>query len=455
MSDFNLKDFIQNTFPVIVAVGLIHPASIVFLPFLIYLVDFLKSRYYSKKEEQFRFNYEIYSICPRYGGSNDVFMALSWKLEKIINKEDPKLSLTYHQSDYSNVRGAIGRKTKKIIPLYEAKRSSNLFLQYEDNTIVVEIQNNDKEEKSTDHKTPYKIILRSNKDNIKQYIEQVLGEYKEWSKKNKHDINYVFSNDNNGSVIVFEKNIKKNFENIYLEPNTKTKLENTIDHWINNEQFYTENGLPYKKGFLFYGLPGCGKTSVSYALSEKYKRPIWKINLKYFSSGCDLKKFAAKIPSKSIVVFDDIDTVPVTHQRKPEDEDDENLSDALKKMANSTIEKGIDISELFDLLDGNEYFHGCIIIFTTNRPNLLDSTLCRSGRIDHHIEFNPADKQLVQVILNHFFPDKLEDIVKLCNDLPDNFTITQSELIHTHILPNLENPEGLLKNLLLLNKKDE
>ncbi|KAJ1465255.1 hypothetical protein T484DRAFT_1648427, partial [Baffinella frigidus] len=39
-------------------------------------------------------------------------------------------------------------------------------------------------------------------------------------------------------------------------------------------RFYTSHGIPYKRAYLFHGVPGAGKTSFLQALAGKYRRNL-------------------------------------------------------------------------------------------------------------------------------------------------------------------------------------
>ena len=52
-----------------------------------------------------------------------------------------------------------------------------------------------------------------------------------------------------------------------------------VSHFINNKGWYDRKGIPYTLGFLFYGRPGCGKTSSIKAIANETGRHIINIKL--------------------------------------------------------------------------------------------------------------------------------------------------------------------------------
>ena len=52
-----------------------------------------------------------------------------------------------------------------------------------------------------------------------------------------------------------------------------------LEYFENNKQEYARIGTPYTLGFMFYGEPGCGKTSTIKAIANQTQRHIIDINL--------------------------------------------------------------------------------------------------------------------------------------------------------------------------------
>ena len=96
------------------------------------------------------------------------------------------------------------------------------------------------------------------------------------------------------------------------------KIIKRIDFFINNKEWYQARGIPYQLGLLFYGPPGCGKTSTIKAIAQELERHIVNINdIDKIKKVTDLKNIfygdyinGQYIPTnKRIYVIDEFDKI--------------------------------------------------------------------------------------------------------------------------------------------------
>lgn len=111
----------------------------------------------------------------------------------------------------------------------------------------------------------------------------------------------------------------KTMDNLVMEPSLKRDLEADLNQFLTSEKWYKRVGVTYKRGYLFYGDPGCGKSSAISAVSNLCKYDIYMFNLSVTTTDELFRNAFRQIPSKALVVFEDIDCdTEVTHARHEE-----------------------------------------------------------------------------------------------------------------------------------------
>ena len=209
------------------------------------------------------------------------------------------------------------------------------------------------------------------KKKLQAFISDV-SEYNQQFKEAKDGIS-VYISDNYGH---FEKtrgiNSKK-MDSIVMDEKDKTGIISDIDRFLDSKKWYTSRSIPYKRGYLFYGVPGNGKTSMALALASYAKRDIYSITLSEIENDSSLKRAFGRASENAVMLIEDVDAV--FSKRKSKD--------------------GISFSSLLNCLDGIFYKEGLITVLTTNHPEKLDPALVRDGRVDMKIEFdNPKEKEI-------------------------------------------------------------
>ena len=104
------------------------------------------------------------------------------------------------------------------------------------------------------------------------------------------------------------------------------KIIKRIEFFINNKPWYESRGIPYQLGFLFYGPPGCGKTSTIKAIARMLDRHIVNVNdIDKIKKVSDIKNIfygdyinGRHIPThKRLYVIDEFDKILDTISEKP------------------------------------------------------------------------------------------------------------------------------------------
>ncbi|ORX47051.1 P-loop containing nucleoside triphosphate hydrolase protein [Hesseltinella vesiculosa] len=219
---------------------------------------------------------------------------------------------------------------------------------------------------------------------------------------------------------------------VALCPKNERLVKQDLDAFVDNRDFYKRVGLAYQRGYLLYGSPGTGKTSLVLAIASYLGRSLYFINLGYIRSDAELLDAFVSIPTNAVVVFEDVDAqTTVLHRRSQRvmtntsDQDDDG--------------EGFNLSTFLSILDGHTMADGILFIMTTNHKLKLDPAVIRSGRMDVHMELTLAThyqmRQMFRMArMDLDDPTKLDDIDPTLADTIPEFVIPPSEVMKTMIL---------------------
>ncbi|PMD60270.1 P-loop containing nucleoside triphosphate hydrolase protein, partial [Hyaloscypha bicolor E] len=143
------------------------------------------------------------------------------------------------------------------------------------------------------------------------------------------------------------------------------------------QERYFASGIPYRRGYLFYGSRGTGKTSLYKALALRTGLRLYLVNVAELElTDNSLQKLFAGIPRRCIVILEEVDPTQLRRSN--------NVSGIAKK-------NGISLSGLKSAIDGPLTPEGHLLIITTNFcPKDFPQELIRPGRVDLAIEFKKA-----------------------------------------------------------------
>jgi chaperone BCS1 len=71
-------------------------------------------------------------------------------------------------------------------------------------------------------------------------------------------------------------------DSVILKVGAREDLIQDLDKFKASRGRYRQLGVPYHRGYLFYGPPGSGKTSVVSALAGRFGMSVYAISLKDF-----------------------------------------------------------------------------------------------------------------------------------------------------------------------------
>ncbi|OQV10631.1 hypothetical protein CLAIMM_14598 [Cladophialophora immunda] len=193
---------------------------------------------------------------------------------------------------------------------------------------------------------------------------------------------------------------------VVLDYEPKKRILSDMNHFLHpsTTRRYANLGIPYRRGYLFWGPPGTGKTSMSFALAGVFGLPIYSVSLSEITlTEEELIYLLTTLPYRCIVLLEDIDSAGASHSRI-------DSKDTSKKAGPEDVSgkaNSISISGLLNAIDGVTSAEGRMLIMTTNHREKLDAALLRPGRVDVQVEFNLASKkQIRQLFLRMYSTDE-------------------------------------------------
>jgi chaperone BCS1 len=198
----------------------------------------------------------------------------------------------------------------------------------------------------------------------------------------------------------------RSLDSVILKVGEKEGLIEDIEKFKTAQQRYRKLGVPYHRGYLFYGPPGSGKTSIVSALAGHFGISIYAINLNDFNDK-SLLKAINDVPTKSLILFEDIDCMK-TGKARPDGEGAEKDARASNGNTESQDRLGVTLSGLLNVLDGFSAPDNMLFVMTTNKIHVLDRALLRPGRIDYKLFFGDVLQEQKIELYRRFFPDASE-----------------------------------------------
>lgn len=202
-----------------------------------------------------------------------------------------------------------------------------------------------------------------------------------------------------------EENIKTRFEDVAGCDEEIEEVKEVVDY-LKHPGKYRKVGARVPKGILMVGPPGTGKTLLAKAVAGESNVPFYSISGSDFSemfvgvgAGRVRAMFKqAKATAPCIIFIDEIDAVGLKRGMKISGSEDQTLNQILVEM------------------DGMDENNGVVVIAATNRADVLDPALLRSGRFDRQIKVALPDKKgRLEILQVHARNKKLEENIDLEN----------------------------------------
>jgi SpoVK/Ycf46/Vps4 family AAA+-type ATPase len=200
------------------------------------------------------------------------------------------------------------------------------------------------------------------------------------------------------------------WDDLVLDDSVVRLVKDDFHLFLEREEWYKRHRLPFRRGYLFHGPPGNGKSSVIRAMLSTAGISGFTLNpFRVFTDDDMIAAMFAEAAQStpSIIVLEDLDRC---------------------FPANNENESGcrISLQQLLNHLDGVGNQDGIIVVATANNPSILDAAILRRpGRFDRVVGFQNPSVKLRERYLCHMCEALRSEELAECVRVTAGFSFAQ------------------------------
>ncbi|MEO9897417.1 MAG: AAA family ATPase [Paracoccaceae bacterium] len=181
---------------------------------------------------------------------------------------------------------------------------------------------------------------------------------------------------------------RRSMDTVVVDDDRVRRVLEDMRWFYSASNWYAERGVPWRRGYLFHGPPGTGKSSLIRALASELSLDIATLDVgRATLTDDDLREAMTCAPKRSLIAVEDVDAV-------------------FTQRTGGEKRTGVSFSGLLNAIDGVAAQEGSALIMTTNHKEKLDPALIRPGRADVHTELGLVNAKTARQLFDRFFPNE-------------------------------------------------
>lgn len=218
------------------------------------------------------------------------------------------------------------------------------------------------------------------------FVARVIEEARSSIAPNK-EVTRVYTNQQWGWSTPIEV-ARRPLASVVLRAGVSEMLVSDARTFLGSKQWYRDRAIPWRRGYLLHGAPGCGKSSIAHALASELEMNVAVLSLQSTPGDMSLREVMQSLPRRSLLLIEDIDAAFAKREAKEAEY--------------------VSFSGLLNAIDGIAAAEGRILVMTTNHLDRIDAALRRAGRADFEVHIEAADENQAARMFARFFPERVD-----------------------------------------------